>query len=49
MAGSPARELARLVLAQLFLALPARGYCECHGLKRPITGAVLVAVAGAPL
>lgn len=38
--------IALFALAQVFLALPAGRYCERHGLKRPVLGAVLVAVAG---
>lgn len=38
--------IALFALAQVFLALPAGRYCERHGLKRPIMGSVLAAVAG---
>ncbi len=42
-------ELARLMLAQVFLALPAGRYCERHGLKRPIMGSVVAAVTGSAI
>ena len=38
--------IALFALAQVFLALPAGRYCERHGLKRPIMGSALAAVAG---
>ena len=41
--------IALFALAQVFLALPAGRYCERHGLKRPVTAAVAVAVAGGGL
>lgn len=37
--------IALFALAQVFLALPAGRFCERRGLKRPVVGAVLVAVA----
>jgi MFS family permease len=36
--------IALFALSQVFLALPAGRYCERHGLKRPVTLAVTVAV-----
>jgi predicted MFS family arabinose efflux permease len=38
--------IALFALSQVFLALPASRYCERHGLKRPVTGSVLAALAG---
>jgi predicted MFS family arabinose efflux permease len=38
--------IALFALAQVFLALPAGRYCERHGLKKPIAGCAVVAVAG---
>ena len=38
--------LALFALTQVFLALPAGRYADRHGLRRPIAGAVLAAVAG---
>lgn len=38
--------IALFALAQVFLALPAGRYCERHGLRRPVVGAVAVAMAG---
>jgi predicted MFS family arabinose efflux permease len=41
--------IALFALAQVFLALPAGRYCERRGLKRPIMGAAVAAVAGSAL
>jgi len=41
--------IALFAVAQVFLALPAGRYCERRGLKRPIAGSVVVAVAGCAL
>jgi len=38
--------IALFALAQVFLALPAGRYCERHGLRRPVVGAVAVALGG---
>jgi len=38
--------LALFALTQVFLALPAGRYADRHGLRRPMAGAVLAAVAG---
>ena len=38
--------IALFALAQVFLALPAGRYCERHGLRRPVMGAVAVATGG---
>lgn len=37
--------IALFALAQVFLALPAGRYCERHGLRRPVVGAVALAIA----
>jgi predicted MFS family arabinose efflux permease len=38
--------IALFAFAQVFLALPAGRYCERHGLRRPVMGAVAVALGG---
>ena len=41
--------LALFALTQVFLALPAGRYADRHGLRKPVTGSVVMAVLGAGL
>ena len=41
--------LALFALTQVFLALPAGRYADRHGLRKPVTGSVVMAVMGAAL